>query len=352
MTLYLLFLIGLGTICFFRQLPGDFDRYIYEAIVRNRTQSLQVVYPIVKHSNPRAEASSVLDSPEHLGQLEPLYAIRPVYIWAIEGGAGTGLSIQKAISLVSALSLVGIGLVLFVWTRATLPSALIMASPAIVVLGRAGTPDALSALFILSSAWALIQERFLPGLLLLLGSIWVRTDNVLLVLAVLAWLAWSSKIHKWQAGVLVAVALFSVFFINHFSGNYGWSVLFHYSFIGGKSPADVSSHLSWREYAFAFAKGLEETGGQQISIWILLGIAAWHWLPEGFQLRILLLPVALASLARLVLFPAVEDRYFAWAYLIVGVCFLKAMRSSTAQSGGDEATGFGLWRSSLAKKQE
>jgi hypothetical protein len=352
MTLYIIFLIGLGTICFFRQLPGDFDRYIYEAIVRNRTQSLQVVYPIVKHSNPRAEASSVLDSPEHLGQLEPLYAIRPVYIWAIEGVAGTGLGIQKAISLVSALSLVGIGLVLFVWTRAILPSALIMASPAIVVLGRAGTPDALSALFILSSAWALIQERLLPGLLLLLGSIWVRTDNVLLVLVVLAWLAWGSKIHKWQAGVLAALALFSVFFINHFSGNYGWSVLFHYSFIGGKSPAEVSSHLSLREYAVAFAKGLEEIGGQQISIWILLGIAAWHWLPQGIQLRILLLPVALASLARLVLFPAVEDRYFAWAYLIVGVCFLKAMRSSTAQSGGDEATDFGVLRSSLANKRE
>src|SRR5579864_4958576 len=167
--LYMVFLVGLGTICFLRQVPGDFDRYIYEAIVRSRTQSLQVVYPIVKHSNPRAEASSVLDSPEHLGQLEPLYAIRPVYIWAIEAIAGTGLSIQKAINVVSALSLVGVGLVLFFWTGQALPSALIMASPAIVVMGRSGTPDALSALFILSSAWALMRERLLPGLLLLLG---------------------------------------------------------------------------------------------------------------------------------------------------------------------------------------
>jgi hypothetical protein len=169
---------------------------------------------------------------------------------------------------------------------------------------------------------------------------------VLFVLVVLVWLAWSRKMHKWQAGVLAAVALFSVFFINHFSGNYGWSVLFHYSFIGGKSPAEVSSHLSLREYAVAFAKGLAEIGGQQMSIWILLGIAAWHWLPRGFQPRGLLLSVALASLARLLLFPAVEDRYFAWAYLIVAVCFLKAMPSSTAQSGSDDPTD---WHSGVSR---
>ena len=61
-------------------MSGDFDRYIYEALVRGRYQDVQKIYPNVKHENPRAEASSVLDSPEHLGQLEPLYAIRPLYL--------------------------------------------------------------------------------------------------------------------------------------------------------------------------------------------------------------------------------------------------------------------------------
>jgi len=136
----------------------------------------------------------------------------------------------------------------------------------------------------------------------------------------------------WDAGVLAGLALCSVLFINHFSGNYGWSVLFRYSFIGGRSPAEVSAHVSLREYAVAFARGLEEIGGQQMSIWILLGTAAWHWLKRTSPLRMLLIPVGLASVARLVLFPAAEDRYFAWAYLIVGVCFLEAMRSRTARS--------------------
>ncbi len=323
--LYLFFLGGLCVVCFLRQVPGDFDRYIYESIVRGRTQSLEVVYPIVKHSNPRAEASEVLDSPGHLGQLEPLYAIRPLYIGAIALITQAGLPIQKAISMVSALSLLGIGLVLFGWTGATLRSALIMATPSIIILGRIGTPDALSALFIVSAAWALIRDKVFVGILLLLCSVWVRTDNVILVLLLVGWLVRNKRLPLSHAGALAALALFSVFFINHFSGNYGWSVLFRYSFIGGRSPAEVVPHVSLRQYAVTFALSLEQIAGQGMPLWILVGIASWYWLPRAFQIRQLLVPVALAAVARFMLFPSPEDRYFAWAYLIIGVSFLQAI---------------------------
>ena len=330
--LYMGFLLCVGVVCLLRPVPDDFDRYIYEAIVRGRTQSLQAIYPIVKHSNPRAEASSVLDSPEHMGQLEPLYAIRPVYIWAIELLARTGLPIQKAINGVSAMSLVGIGLLLFGCTRAPLPCALIMASPAIVLLGRMGTPDALSALFILSSAWALSERKDLLGLLLLMTSVWVRTDNVLLVLILLAWLGFEGRLRFLHAGVLAALALCSVLFINHYSGNYGWSILFHYSFIGGRSPAEVPTHVTFRQYAVAFAKGAEQIGGQQMSLWILLGITAFYRGARPAKFRWMLVPFAVAAATRFVLFPTIEDRYFAWAYLVVGAAFLEGMFPNEASA--------------------
>ena len=104
LSLYVIFVAALCWICFIRPVSGDFDRYIYEALVRGRYQDVQKIYPIVKHENPRAEASSVLDSPEHLGQLEPLYAIRPLYLEMIEVVAGAE-SIQRAINFVSVLSL-------------------------------------------------------------------------------------------------------------------------------------------------------------------------------------------------------------------------------------------------------
>jgi hypothetical protein len=326
--LYVVFLAGLCCVCFLRPVSDDFDRYIYEALLRGRYEDVQKIYPTLKRENPRVAASSVLDSPEHLAQLEPLYAIRPLYLRTIEVVARTGVPIQRAINLVSALSLFGVGIVLLSWTRRPAYCALLMATPAIVVLGRIGTPDALSSLLVLSSAWALVRQRIFAGVLLLLTSIWARTDNILIVLLVLAWLTWTSKLSLSQSAIFGIVAAASVLVIDHFSGNYGFSVLFRYSFIAGKYPAEILPHVTWREYIAALGHGLEEIGGQELALWILIGVAAWRWLPKSFVSRQLLVPVALAAVARFLLFPSPENRYFAWAYLIVGACFIEAIGAS------------------------
>ena len=49
---------------------------------------------------------------------------------------------------------------------------------------------------------------------------------------------------------------------------------------------------------------------------------------EVFASRQVLVPVAMAAIARFLLFPTAEDRYFAWAYLIVGACFIEAIGAS------------------------
>ena len=326
--LYVIFVTALCWICFVRPVPGDFDRYIYEALVRGRSQDVQKIYPIVKHENPRVEASSVLDSPEHLGQLEPLYAIRPLYLEMIEVVAGRGVSIPQAINLVSVLSLFGIGMVLLGWTHRPFYCALLMASPTIIGLGRIGTPDAMSSLLLLSSTWALVRGRIFAGVLLLLLSIWGRTDNILFVILILAWLAGTGRLSLPHAALLSLVGLASVLVINHFSGNYGWSVLLRYSFIGGRSPAEVTAHVSFHDYFMVLGRGVEGIGGQALALWILLGVAAWRWLPKSLPSRQLLIPIALAAIARFLLFPTAEDRYFAWGYLIVGACFIEAIDRS------------------------
>jgi hypothetical protein len=325
---YVVFVTALCWICFVRPVSGDFDRYIYEALVRGRYQDVQRVYPVVKHENPRAEASSVLDSPEHLGQLEPLYAIRPLYLKMIEAVARRGVPIQRAINLVSVLSLFGIGLVLLGWTRRPFYCALVLATPAISGLGRIGTPDALSSLLLLLSTWVLVRGRVFPGVLLLLVSVWSRTDNILFVILILVWLAGTGKLSVSHAALLSLVGVASVLVINHFSGNYGWSVLLRYSFIGGRSPAEIAAHVSLRDYIIVLGRGVEGIGGQETTLWTLLGLAAWRWLPKGLPSRQVLVPVALAAMARFLLFPTAEDRYFAWAYVIVGACFIEAIGNS------------------------
>ena len=137
-----MFLAGLAFACYRRPID-NLDRYIYEAAVRGKSQSVQVVYPIVKHESPRAEESSILDSPQHLLELEPMYTIRPIYLVVIRVVSSVFL-MQSAIRFISATALFGIGIIVLVWTKRPLLSCLLVAASPVVSLGRLGGPDALA----------------------------------------------------------------------------------------------------------------------------------------------------------------------------------------------------------------
>jgi len=321
--LYLAFAAILSSTCYFRPVPDDFDRYIYEALVRGRYQSVETIYPIIKHENPRAENSSVLDSPTHLRQLEPLYAIRPTYVDAIAMFSMVGIPIQRSINLVSAVSFFGIAILLLVLTGRPFYSALLLATPAVLVTGRLGTPDALSTLLLITAFWVLTRDRFHAGVALMILSVWVRTDNVLLVIAVLGWLVWERKLSALRGSLFALAALGSVLFINRMAGNYGWTVLFRYSFIGGKYPAEISTHLTTAEYIRAFTTGLQAFV-PQLAPWILLGAVAWQW---QSRYRELLPVVAVTALVHFMLYPSPEGRYLVWAYLITGIAFIDAVNT-------------------------
>ena len=328
--IYLAFAFCLSLACYVRPVPDDFDRYIYEALIRGRSQPVETIYQIVKHESPRAEASSVLDSAQHLGQLEPLYAIRPLYIESASL-LSRALGPQKSITAVSALSFFLIGYLLFVWTRNPLLSSLILISPAVLSLGRLGTPDALSTLVVISGLYLLFKNRTLPAILLLLVSIWIRTDNILLALAALAWMAFTKRMSVLYASLLASLALASVVFINHYSGNYGYLVLFRYSFIAGKYPAEIVGGVTAREYLRTFLSGLE-TIVPQSAPWILLGLLAWRWLPSG---RGMLFVAAAAATVHFAMFPSPEVRYITWAYILGAVEFVRAVsgRSEAGRPG-------------------
>ena len=240
---YVFFSLGLAVACYLRPSAEDFDRYVYEALIRSARQPIGDIYRIVKHESPRAEASTVLDSPAHLAQLKPLYAIRPLYLQLVSVAA-IKLSPQEAINFVSAFSLFLIAILSFVFTRSYLYSALLVATPAVIILGRLGGPDALSSLVVATACVAVLRDRSFAGILLLMVSVWIRTDNVLILLAMLGWMLWKRMIAPQYAAVLAALAIGSVEYINVLSGNYGWLVLMHYSFVGGRYPAEITTGIT------------------------------------------------------------------------------------------------------------
>jgi len=318
---YLAFSLGLAAACYLRPSPDDFDRYAYESLIRSAKQPVEDVYPIVKHESSRAEASTIMDSPGHLAQLEPLYAIRPVYIQLATLISDAGLPPQKSIDLVSAISLFLIALFAYAATQNYLYSALLMTTPAVVIVGRLGGPDALSSVVVVAGCMAVLREKFFVGILLLMISIWIRTDNVLIVLVLLGGLVWNRKLGGLYAGVLTALAIGSVKCINTLSGNYGWKVLLHYSFVGGKYPADVTPGISLVEYAHTFLTNAESIV-PQLAPWLLFAIAAWRLRSRE---RKFLIPIVTACALHYLLFPSGEARYFTWACLVTGILFIRAL---------------------------
>jgi hypothetical protein len=319
--LYLGFITVLSLFCYKYPLTDDFDRYVYEAIVRSRHQPIEAVYDIVKHESARSEASTILDSPEHLTKLQPLYAIRPGYIGLIAFLSNRGIRIQDAINLISAASLFGVGVVLFLWTGCAVPSALLLASAPILVLGRMGTPDALSALFVLLGLWPISKGK-LHGVAALIFSLCIRTDNLVLVFIVLGSLLYDRKLSWKSASAIAVVATGSVLVINHFGHSYGWTVLFRWSFLGGyRSPADIPSHLNVREYVSVLVQNSAHLFSY-VTIWLLMGLAAW--LLSRTQHKLLAI-VAIAVVVHYLLYPSPEGRYFIWAYIVAGVAFIQVI---------------------------
>jgi hypothetical protein len=319
---YVAFVLALSFACFRRPVTDDFDRYIYEALVRGKYETVETVYPIVKHSNKRAEESTILDSAIHLGQLEPMYAVKPLYVRAIEATEFTGLPMQSRINLISALSLFGVGLVVLAWTGKPGYSVLLLASSAITVIFRMGTPDGLSAFIVLAGLWAISQSRYLIGIIFLIISVWIRTDNVLLVMAILVYLLWRRNINAADASVLGMISVGSVALINHLSGNYSWRVLFQFSFIGGRSPAEIDPRFGISEFVGVAIRNAE-TIVPQIAIWAFLGAIAWKVIPSRSTL---LIPVWGAVVAHYMLYPSPESRYLVWAFLVTGIILVAALQ--------------------------
>jgi hypothetical protein len=322
---YLFFAAVVCWTCYRQPIAGEFDRWMYDAVVRtNLGQSIDHVFEVVKHSSPRIEQSTAVASPGHLGIIEPMFAIKAIYIEVISLMAKAGIPIEKSISLVSVVGMFAIAMIIGLWTRNPVLSALLVMSPACVELGRSGTPDALSAAVVLGGLWAVASDRVFLGLSLLLISVWVRTDNVLLVLTVIVWLLWSARLRLYQASVVATLAVASVFAINHFSANYGWLVLFRCSFLLCKPPLDNLPRLTLREYFSVFVPNLE-TLAPRAALWLLLGLAAWR---INRRWRQLLSIIAITAVGHFLLFPSPEERTLIWAFLAAGIAFVLSLRNS------------------------
>jgi hypothetical protein len=322
---YFLFLVGVAFVSYRNPIKDDFDRYVYEAITRQRSEPLVQVHSSLRQSYPRAAVSEIIDTPEHLAQLEPMYAVKPLYLEIIGSlYYKLGFPPQSAINLVSASSMLIVGVILFYWLKQPLLTGLVMLTPAALQLARLGTPDALSAVFTIGACCALAKARTTTAIFLLIPAIFVRTDNVILAIVAIAWLTWIEKsLTTTYAIALAAIAIASVGLINHFSGNYGWVILFRHSFFqGGGFPAQIQPRLSAKEYLRVFFTGCS-TVLPHFAVWGMLGIVAWKRISKRY--RYLMFIAGSSILIHFLLLPSGEERYYVWGYLVIAAVFIDSL---------------------------
>ncbi len=165
----------------------------------------------VQDASRQMRAKSVDSFSEFL----PCFAIRPIYIQSLYA-LSLIVGLRRSAVLLSVGSYFLLGILVFAWCLryvrpyyAAASSLFLMLTPPVTLLGRSTLPDALSTLLGMSALFLIFEiDSLLPGLLLLLGSIYVRTDSIALALPVLAILWFMARLDFWKAALLTPLGLF------------------------------------------------------------------------------------------------------------------------------------------------
>jgi len=279
----------------------DSIQYMANALLMEERDPVRIheqVYSELRRSVPREQLQHLLGdagntsdqdrsraeraaNPYHFAEFLPLFAIRPLYNQALYLVSKTGMGLVKAGIFISVSSYFLLGVLLFAWIRPyTTPmlsfaaSLLCMISPPLLALGRDTTSDALATLVAFTALYLIFEKRRItPGMVLLLASIYFRTDFVVLAGPVLlvTWL--QQRIRFWHAAVLSALAVASVLCINHFAGDYGIKMLYYRNFVGTPvAPGEMVVNFSARDYVSAFRSGITKLVESFFIPFLLLGI--------------------------------------------------------------------------------
>ena len=350
--LYILLLAGVARHLYYKPIYSmDSIQYMGNALLMEEHDPVRIhqrVYGEVKQYIPKLERQGLLgfevgapadqnksrqeraSNPYRFAEFLPLFAIRPLYnqtLWLV---GKTGLGLVRSGLWISVTSYLFLGVLAFIWLGKYMSpvftlafSILLMISPPLIDLGRETTADPLATLVAFASLYLIFEkQRLFPGMILLLASIYFRTDFVVLAGPVIlaCWL--QRRIELWKAAVLSIVAVASVLCINHFAGDYGMGMLYYRNFTGVPvAPGEMTVRLSSRDYFSALRSGITLMMASFFIPFLLLGAA-------GMALRRTraLFEVTLGYLIlHFLILPNWQERWFGVFYLSMAVCAAAAV---------------------------
>ncbi len=314
-------------------------------------ETFKAIAPIRSNKGMQLEnpyRADVAANPYHFSEQLPLYSIKPAYVALIKSLHRSGLPYPKSAVVISAASNFALAMLLWFWLASHLEgislfgaSTLIMLSPNVLELSRWATPDAL-AMFVAAAGLYLIlaRDKYFWGSALLVLDVWIRTDSIVLAGIVMFVLLLRGKLEFLQFASLSTLALASYFIIGHYSGDYGWTVLFYNSFQGGvTAPAETVLHVSMKMYLAQVVKGiyLLLADGSFAVYALLAGLALW--LRSSSPYAQMAAVVLSARIVSYLLYPNGDPRYTAVLYVMVPVALVIAISAEISDRLSARTTG-------------
>jgi hypothetical protein len=321
-----------------RQVYGELQRFVPKT-AREGLLGHEAGAPEDQNRSRQERAAN----PGRFAEFLPFFAIRPLYnqtLWLV---SKSGVGLVRAGILISVTSYFFLGLLAFVWLGKYLGpwlafgfSILLMISPPLTSLGRDTTADPLATLVAFGALFLIFDKRrMLPGIALLLASIYFRTDFVVLAGPVLLQCWLERRIELWKAAILALLAVASVICINHFAGDYGMGMLYYRNFSGvPMAPGEMSVQFSARNYVSVLRSGITLMMESFFLPFLLLGSI-------GLAVRNMrgLFAVTLGYVfLHFMVLPNWQERWFGVFYLSMAVCAAAVVGSAQRDARANRDT--------------
>jgi hypothetical protein len=273
------------------------------------------------------------------------YRVKPLYTFVVgEIHDRLHVSAYTALRLVSSLSFGLMGLVVWWWLAeylspeaASLTTILLMSVLQVQNLGKFLLPDAFSAALLLLGTYLLIySKRVWPGLLVLFLLPMARPDNIFYVMFLLLALVWRAELpQQRKLGTMLAVcvgcAAYSLV-LQRATHTLPYPILFAHSFGDAGDPSSFADvHFSFKQYLRVLAVSGGKTLLIELPAPLLLATLAIANDRGWSVLRDVVRAACAAVALRVVMFPAMEERYYTWLFVLSGVVVIASVGHSVRE---------------------
>jgi hypothetical protein len=297
----------------------SFDGYLYSYLVSHDLREFK--------SNASVPPEYVAMPDQSYAQQAPFYRVKVFFVLLVRGLARfTG--VIRAPFVVSALAYFLTGMAVWFWLRAasvpepwrSVAGLFLMFSSVTTDTARMGTPDMLCALLlVLGACLLLVTEHAVYGGVLLLLSIFTRTDCLIMASALIVLAFWQKRIGIRFAGTFLALFASGYFAISRIG--YSYSRLLAFTVRTG--------------YVRGFLHGFAKT---ELAIYAPFALLALIALKRGYQRELIVL-CAITLVIRYVVFPHLEIRYLLPQAMIVGILGAASVLASGTTDLGKAAAG-------------